>query len=681
MFKTFAVFLAAVIVAMVSASSVVAGDTWLFTYPLAEYFDISCNYTCYKNHNAYDYDCGTGDAIKAAEDGIATVGWDKDGYGNFITISHSYGYETIYAHLNVVYIQNGQYVAQGSTIGASGCTGDCTGDHLHFEVRQNGTPVDPYNGNKWLWVTNPPQLYSELSYSGTYLSKSHNSTLELLPGTSVDCWINFRCNPPFYWSNDPNSSHYVALHSVASNWTDMEDSPVIAGTGSMLDDDGSTADPNGVARFHFTITAPETPGTYTLRTRVYHPHSGSFITGTETDVTFTIEVVSPPGTSFPSEYTLEPLVGDWDNDGVVEVGAYCINESNVYRDAIFDGVAESSIHFGTSGDTCLVGDLDGNGEADYALYRPSSQDFFGDSNHDGVADITVHFGASGDIPLIGDWNGNGIWTFGVFRPSNQYFYLDYAFDGIADVSIHFGTTGDQPLTGDFNGNGKTSFGVYRPSTQNFYLDNNLDGIADISVHFGASGDQPLLGDWDGNGSASIGVYRPSNNYFYLDYQNDGLADVSALFGASGDIPVIGDWNADGRDNFAVYRPSNKYFYFDYDYGGVEADRSFLFCKQSGLPRITVQTERITPKTFTLFPNHPNPFNPQTTIFYYLPQPTQVKLEIYNILGQKIARLVDDYQEAGQHTVSWVADQYPSGIYFYCLTTDLRTETKKMVLLR
>lgn len=65
------------------------------------------------------------------------------GYGNYVIISHSGGYSTVYAHLTSVAVSNGQYVAQGQTIGYVGSTGFSTGPHLHFEVRKNGARVDP----------------------------------------------------------------------------------------------------------------------------------------------------------------------------------------------------------------------------------------------------------------------------------------------------------------------------------------------------------------------------------------------------------------------------------------------------------------------------------------------------------------------------------------------------------
>jgi hypothetical protein len=95
---------------------------------------------------------------------------------------------------------------------------------------------------------------------------------------------------------------------------------------------------------------------------------------------------------------------------------------------------------------------------------------------------------------------------------------------------------------------------------------------------------------------------------------------------------------------------------------------------------------IVPETFTLDQNRPNPFNPETEISYSLPEGCDVKLDIYNITGQKVTTIVDQYQDAGTHSVIWnghdeSGNQVASGIYFYRLTTNAYTEAKKMILMK
>ncbi len=93
-----------------------------------------------------------------------------------------------------------------------------------------------------------------------------------------------------------------------------------------------------------------------------------------------------------------------------------------------------------------------------------------------------------------------------------------------------------------------------------------------------------------------------------------------------------------------------------------------------------------PHAYALYQNHPNPFNPVTRIRYYIPENCRVDLEIYDILGRKVATLVDKVQEAGERTVLWNGKdqsgvQVSSGIYLYRLRAGSFSKSRKMVLLR
>jgi hypothetical protein len=89
-----------------------------------------------------------------------------------------------------------------------------------------------------------------------------------------------------------------------------------------------------------------------------------------------------------------------------------------------------------------------------------------------------------------------------------------------------------------------------------------------------------------------------------------------------------------------------------------------------------------PSTYILFQNYPNPFNPTTAISYKLPAFSQVELNIYNILGQKVAALVNAKQNAGMHTVQWNAAGFASGIYFYRLETENGfVQSRKLIFLK
>lgn len=88
-----------------------------------------------------------------------------------------------------------------------------------------------------------------------------------------------------------------------------------------------------------------------------------------------------------------------------------------------------------------------------------------------------------------------------------------------------------------------------------------------------------------------------------------------------------------------------------------------------------------PTEFSLSQNYPNPFNPETVIGYALPVTGEVNISIYNAIGEKITTLVDGMKEAGNHQVSFNADNLPSGLYFCRMTAGKFTTTRKMMLMR
>ncbi|WP_016949861.1 murein hydrolase activator EnvC [Anabaena sp. PCC 7108] len=96
-------------------------------------------------HAGLDFAAGYGSTIRAADSGtVIFAGW-YGGYGKAIIISHSKGITTLYGHTSELYVSEGQTVQKGQAIAAVGSTGFSTGPHLHFEVRRDGTPVDPAN--------------------------------------------------------------------------------------------------------------------------------------------------------------------------------------------------------------------------------------------------------------------------------------------------------------------------------------------------------------------------------------------------------------------------------------------------------------------------------------------------------------------------------------------------------
>ncbi len=81
--------------------------------------------------------------VAAASGQVILAAYASYGYGYHVIIRHDDGSQTLYAHFSAVYVVKGQWVAQGEAIGALGCTGYCTGTHLHFEILMGGVPVNP----------------------------------------------------------------------------------------------------------------------------------------------------------------------------------------------------------------------------------------------------------------------------------------------------------------------------------------------------------------------------------------------------------------------------------------------------------------------------------------------------------------------------------------------------------
>ena len=87
---------------------------------------------------------------------------------------------------------------------------------------------------------------------------------------------------------------------------------------------------------------------------------------------------------------------------------------------------------------------------------------------------------------------------------------------------------------------------------------------------------------------------------------------------------------------------------------------------------------VLPQDFTLYQNHPNPFNPMTTINYELPQSSEDLVTVYNVLGEEVSKLVSGEIEAGYHKVTWNASNMASGIYFYRIQEDFSAQTCKIL---
>jgi hypothetical protein len=160
-----------------------------------------------------------------------------------------------------------------------------------------------------------------------------------------------------------------------------------------------------------------------------------------------------------------------------------------------------------------------------------------------------------------------------------------------------------------------------------------------------------------------------NNYgFNVERRiNDGEWNTIGFVEGHGNSNSPKDYSYIDKDLFAG--GSN----FQYRLKQVDTDGSFEYSD-------VVEVE-VMPTQYELSQNYPNPFNPSTTIRFSLPRASQLKIELYNVIGEQVAILADGMYEAGYHKIAFSASGLPSGTYIYRLISDSFVQTKKMMILK
>jgi len=117
-------------------------------------------YKVEKMHTGIDFAAPEGTPIYATGDGVVEMAdATEQGYGNHVVIDHGFGYKTLYGHMSRFAVVAGEKVKRGQVIGYVGCTGDCTGDHVHYEVIRNGTKINPID---YFYSNTSPEEYKQI---------------------------------------------------------------------------------------------------------------------------------------------------------------------------------------------------------------------------------------------------------------------------------------------------------------------------------------------------------------------------------------------------------------------------------------------------------------------------------------------------------------------------------------
>ena len=237
----------------------------------------------------------------------------------------------------------------------------------------------------------------------------------------------------------------------------------------------------------------------------------------------------------------------------------------------------------------------------------------------------------------------------------------------------------EAMTMDDNGNTYVT-GRVRRSSGGGYNDfairkYNNDGIEQWTTYYDGPqnlDDDPIDIVLDQNGN--IFVCGESNRdgsafkFIVVKYTPTGIFDWEYVY----------DENVNGKA--LSVRPDNNGYVYSAGEAETPAGDVDLFAVK--LSKTTsVETETVVPENFELFQNYPNPFNPSTRIQYQISSLAKVTLKVYDLLGNEVATLVDEYKSAGTYDVDFNGESLNSGIYFYTLNAGNFTQTKKLVLLK
>ncbi len=278
---------------------------------------------------------------------------------------------------------------------------------------------------------------------------------------------------------------------------------------------------------------------------------------------------------------------------------------------------------------------------------------------------------------VGDANNDGLLDVFCGSFSSPYLVILLLSDGAGHLNVQTSVpAGGRPwqlTSGDFNGDGNVDVAAANSWEDNMGVlyGNGAGGLSPVVVY--PTGDFPHAidaGDIDGDGDLDL-VTSDIGSATWTVYENENgtFIDPRTLNSANaGSCAVLHDRDNDG----------------DLDITGVDELDDWIYFFENVQPPTPVQPAPA--PAATLFQNHPNPFNPATTIRFDITRTTDVDLSIFDARGGFVATVTHRRHDPGTYTARWGGidargDVQPSGVYFYRLTAGGVSESKKMVLLK
>lgn len=203
-----------------------------------------------------------------------------------------------------------------------------------------------------------------------------------------------------------------------------------------------------------------------------------------------------------------PIAADFTGDSIAEVAVYRRGKKSSF--VVDDPAGARVMLFGNATDEPVVGDWDGDGAVNLGIWRQKKRKF---RLQTPTGIVKVRYGVATDRAIAGDWDGDGTDQVGVYRSSVGTFLLRQP-DG-SSTAVLLGDADDLPVTGDWDGNGVSDLGVFDPGTATFTLrivDANAQ-VVTATLPLGLPGDLPVAGDWDGDGITDLGVWATATATF------------------------------------------------------------------------------------------------------------------------------------------------------------------------